>query len=103
LLLNGGNGIQMDIRSIRDLAAVLHGRRIDLGLSQANLASRAGVSRKWVYELEAGKATAEFGLILRVLDALGLALDLAAPDDASTSSEGSEVDLDALLDEHRGR
>jgi HTH-type transcriptional regulator / antitoxin HipB len=95
--------IQVVIRSIRDLAAVVRGRRVDLGLSQADLASRAGVSRKWVYELEAGKATAEFGLILRVLDAMGLALEATATDDASTSSEGSAVDLDALIDEYRGR
>ncbi len=93
----------MAIRSTRDLAAVVRGRRIDLGLSQADVASRAGVSRKWVYEFEAGKATAEFGLILRVLDALGLALDLAATDGASPLPKDSAVDLDALLDEYRGR
>ncbi len=93
----------MSIRSIRDLAAAVRGRRIDLGLNQADLASRAGVSRKWVYEFEAGKATAQFGLILRVLDALDLALDLISTDDASTSPKDATVDLDALLDEHRGR
>jgi len=95
--------IQVAIRSIRDLAVVVRGRRVDLGLSQAELASRAGVSRKWVYELEAGKATAEFGLILRVLDAMGLALEETATDDTSKSSEGSAVDLDGLIDEYRRR
>jgi len=93
----------MSICSIRDLAAAVRGRRIDLGLNQADLASRAGVSRKWVYEFEAGKATAQFGLILRVLDALNLALDLSSTDDASTSPTDAAVDLDALLDEYRGR
>jgi HTH-type transcriptional regulator/antitoxin HipB len=93
----------MSIRSIRDLAAVVRGRRIDLGLNQEDLASRAGVSRKWVYQLEAGKATAEFGLILRVLDVLGLALDLRSTDDASTSPKDATVNLGALLDEYRGR
>jgi HTH-type transcriptional regulator / antitoxin HipB len=91
------------VRSIRDLAAAVRGRRIDMGLNQADLASRAGVSRKWIYEFEAGKATAEFGLILRALDALGLVLDLTANDDAATSQTGATVDLDALLDEYRGR
>jgi HTH-type transcriptional regulator / antitoxin HipB len=93
----------MPIRSIRDLAAAVRGRRIDMGLNQADLASRAGVSRKWIYEFEAGKATAEFGLILRALDALGLVLDLTANDDAATPQTGATVDLDALLDEYRGR
>ncbi len=93
----------MSIRSVRDLAAAVRGRRIDLGLNQADLASRAGVSRKWVYEFEAGKATAQFGLILRVLDALDLALDVSSTDDASPSAMDATVDLDALLDEYRGR
>jgi HTH-type transcriptional regulator/antitoxin HipB len=92
----------MTIRSIRDLAAAVRGRRIDLDLSQGDLASRAGVSRKWIYEFEAGKPKAELGLILRVLDALALALELAPSDDARTSGEKATVDLDALIDEHRG-
>lgn len=93
----------MTVRSIRDLAGAVRGRRIDLGMSQADLAAHAGVSRKWIYEFEAGKATAELGLLLRVLDALGLALELAPDDDASASGKGAAADLDALLDEHRRR
>jgi HTH-type transcriptional regulator/antitoxin HipB len=89
------------VRSIRDVASVVRGRRLDLGINQADLASRAGVSRKWVYEFEAGKPTAEFGLLLRVLDALGLALEVAPSDDAHASGEGVAMDLDALIDEHR--
>jgi HTH-type transcriptional regulator/antitoxin HipB len=88
----------MRIRSIRQIAAAVRGRRRDLGLSQADLAKRADVSRKWIYEFEAGKSTAEFGLLLRVLDALDLTLELSPLDDSAT---GQTVDLDALLDEHR--
>ncbi len=88
----------MKINSIRDLAITVRGHRRDLGLSQAELASRAQVSREWVNGFETGKATVEFGLVIRVLDALDLGLDLvvrdAAPDAAS-------VDLDALLEKHR--
>lgn len=93
----------MTVRSIRDLAAAVRGRRIDLGLSQADLASRAGVSRKWVYEFEAGKSAAELALLLRVLDSLGLALELGPSDDAPAPGAGETMDLDALIDEHRGR
>ena len=46
------------IHSIRDVAASMRGRRKEVGLSQAELARRAGVSRKWIYEVEAGKPTA---------------------------------------------
>ena len=90
----------MNIRSIRDLAAAVRGRRKDLRMNQADLARRAGVSRKWIYEFEAGKPTAELGLVLRVLGVLGLDLSVAPYSD--TTAKGDTVDLDAILDEHRG-
>jgi y4mF family transcriptional regulator len=91
----------MKIRSIRDLAATVRGRRKDLGLSQAELAARAGVSRKWIYQFEAGKPTAELRLILRVLDSLGLVLDVAYDEQAGAAQPTG--DLDALIEEHRAR
>lgn len=90
----------MTVSSIRDVSATVRGRRKDLGLSQADLADRGKVSRKWVYEFEAGKPTAEFGLLLRVLDELDLAIDLVPRPPVSGDDP---IDLDALLDEHRGR
>jgi HTH-type transcriptional regulator/antitoxin HipB len=91
----------MRVQSIRDLGAAVRGRRIDLGLTQADLAMRAGVSRKWVYEFEAGKPTAELQLILRVMDALGLALDVGYTDGARRTTRGRMADLDTLIEEHR--
>jgi HTH-type transcriptional regulator / antitoxin HipB len=91
----------MTIRSIRDLTAAVRGRRKDLNMNQAELAERAGVSRKWIYEFEAGKPTAEFGLLLRVLDALGFDLELTPRGDAGGTDRDETVDLDALLNEHR--
>ncbi len=89
----------MHVRSIAAAAAAVRGRRLELSLSQDQLARRAGVSRKWVYEFEAGKPTAEFGHVLRVLDALDLRLDLAT--ESARDAVPSAIDLDALLDEHR--
>ena len=94
----------MRIRSIRDAAAAVRGRRLDLGLSQAELAKRTGVSRKWIYEFEAGKTTAEFGLALRVFEELGLVLTLGEHSNAEPQpvpDRGAAVDLDALLDTFR--
>jgi HTH-type transcriptional regulator / antitoxin HipB len=88
------------VRSIRDLASAARGRRLDLRLNQAELAERAGVSRKWLVEFEAGKPSAELGLAMRVLDELGLALDVTS--EADGSSSGGLVDLDTVLEEHRG-
>jgi HTH-type transcriptional regulator/antitoxin HipB len=93
----------MRISTIRDVAVTVRGRRTDLGLSQAELARRAGVSRKWISEFEAGKPTAEFGLVIRVLDELGIALDLVSSENAPPSRAAKRVDLDALLDEQRVR
>lgn len=89
----------MDVNSLRDLAALARGRRRELGLSQAELAVRAHVSRQWVSAFESGKASAEVGLVIRLLDALGLRLAVA---DAARSSGSASVDLDALLDEQSG-
>jgi len=88
----------MSIRSIRDAALAVKGRRTDLGLSQQELARRAGVSRKWIYEFEAGKPSAEIGHVIRVLDALDLRLDVSAAEKPSSTV----FDLDALLKEHGG-
>jgi len=91
------------ITSIRDVAAAVRGRRQTLGLSQADVARRARVSRQWISELESGKPTAELALVIRLLDALGLDLSVEPRDaqGASRSPVVATVDLDALLDEHR--
>jgi HTH-type transcriptional regulator/antitoxin HipB len=94
------------ITSIRDLAAAVRGRRQRLGLSQADVARLAGVSRQWVSEFESGKPTAELRLVIRLLDALQLSLSLDERDaDGRTSlpSVSSVIDLDVLLDEYRER
>ncbi len=88
----------MNITSARDLGAAVRGRRISLGLSQAELARQAGVSRPWLSNVEAGKPTAEFGRILRLIDALGTRLHLEVGGD-----EARTVDLDALLIEYQNQ
>jgi HTH-type transcriptional regulator/antitoxin HipB len=93
----------MRARSIRDFASAVRGRRMDLGMTQADLAARAGVSRKWIYEFEAGKPNAELGLILRVLDTLGFQLELSFDEQSRAAAVGNAVDLDALIDEYRDR
>lgn len=55
--------------------AVANGRRKQ-GLTQHQLAARAGVSRSFLAALEAGHARAELGKVLDVLDALQV--DLAS-------------------------
>jgi HTH-type transcriptional regulator / antitoxin HipB len=86
------------ISSTQDLGAAVRGRRFSLGLSQADLAKRAQVSRPWLSNVEAGKPTAEFGRIIRLLDSLGLSLRLEV-----TGDEASTVNLDAILSEYENQ
>ncbi|MCA2214107.1 helix-turn-helix domain-containing protein [Jidongwangia harbinensis] len=62
----------MRIATARDLGLVIRQSRRDRGQTQAQLAAKAGVGRRRLSDLEAGKATAEVGLVLRTLHALGL-------------------------------
>jgi HTH-type transcriptional regulator/antitoxin HipB len=82
----------MRIASTRDLGFYVRDRRRDLGMTQGDLAAAARVSRRWLSDLEAGKATAEIGLIFRTLHALGLVLDAQPAEDLPP-----DVDLDDLL------
>ncbi len=91
----------MRVNSINDLAAAVRGRRLALGLTQAGLAGRIGVSRDWVNYFESGKPTVELILVLRVLEALDLTLEVTEPGYERTSRMGGPTDLDALLDEYR--
>jgi len=50
-----------------------------MGLRQPELAAAAGVGLRFLVELERGKPTAQLGLTLKVLQALGLDLEVVGP------------------------
>lgn len=86
----------MLIRTPADLGATIRDRRAQLGLDQATLAKRIGVSRQWVIAIEQGRSRAELGLVLRALDALGIRLDTGtgvSPEHAAKPV----VDIDAIV------
>lgn len=90
----------MDVRTVQDLSAAVRGRRRAQGLAQLAVAERAGVSRAWLVDFEAGKPTVELGRVLAVLAALDLTLvldDGSAPTSPASPNPSSE-DLDALID-----
>jgi HTH-type transcriptional regulator / antitoxin HipB len=61
-------------------------------MTQADLSASAQVSRRWLSDLEAGKPTAEIGLVFKVLHALELTLE------ASPAELGpGDFDLDDVL------
>ncbi|WP_246464955.1 helix-turn-helix domain-containing protein [Ruania alkalisoli] len=57
------------------VGAAIRGARIRAGITQAELAERAGVSRRWLIAVEAGDGQrAELGKVLDTLDSLDLAI-----------------------------
>jgi transcriptional regulator with XRE-family HTH domain len=64
-----------DTAVLAELGARLARRRIDRGLTQAALAREAGVSKRTVERIEAGRA-AELGTLIRLLKVLDLAAGL---------------------------
>ena len=95
----------MNIKDDRDLGLVVRERRRELGLDQAAVAERVGVSRQWVVEVEKGKPRAEVGLLLRLLRALGLELDASVRGAAEPEESGRSalelIDIDAVIERSR--
>ncbi|MCP4960159.1 MAG: helix-turn-helix transcriptional regulator, partial [Actinomycetia bacterium] len=60
------------IQTSRAFGSAVRRARKDQGLSQVELAARAGAGRPWLSELETGKHAAELGRALSVLSALNL-------------------------------
>jgi HTH-type transcriptional regulator/antitoxin HipB len=88
-------------RTPRDIGLIIRDQRRTLGLPQGELAKRIGVSRQWLIEVEAGKARAELGLVLRTLNALGLcaSIETESPPTPQAVDAIPFVDIDAILDD----
>ena len=85
------------IRNPEQLGRAIRLKRKEKGLSQSALAQRLGVGRKWVLGIESGNPRAEFGLVLKTLDLLGLRTSLSEerqppPINEHPQSEPSRLD-----------
>jgi len=80
------------IDAISDLRQTLRNIRKDKALSQSDLAQTAGVSRKWIVELENGSRSVRLDTLLLLLNALDVRL-------AIEPNSPRSIDLDELLDE----
>lgn len=70
--------------------------RLEKGLTQARLAELAGVSRKFVIDLEAGHPRAELGKALLVFEVAGLEV-LGARESAGRYTPSTDVDVKSHL------
>lgn len=64
------------IRSPQELGDALRNARKRLGLTQPQLALVAGVGIRFIVDLEGGKPTVRLDSVLRVIEALGGAINL---------------------------
>src|SRR5882672_209888 len=98
---NSGASTAMRVRTMKELGAAIKARRKALGLDQAGLAATVGVSREWIIDIEKGKPRAEAALVLRTLDALGLALNLEAEGPARATAPSRlkvpRIDIDRIV------
>lgn len=102
------------VRTLRDLGAAVRDARSSAGLTQQDLATRAGLARQWVIQLEGGRTNPTWENVRAVCDALDLTLTLSqtgphdvdaplpSPADVPQTpvSQPDGVDLDDLIDKH---
>ena len=66
----------MLIKDPADLGQAIRSRRKQRGLTQRQLADACGCSLMYLSNLERGKATAELGIALRIVNTLGLDIEV---------------------------
>jgi y4mF family transcriptional regulator len=103
----------MRVETTRDVGGLIREARRARGMTQEDLADSAGVTRRWLTDIERGiKARAELGLVLATLSTLGVELEATYPggpvrpaswpatEQAELPDHG--VDLDEALDHYEG-
>ena len=81
------------ITDAKSLGYAVRAVRKALGITQDQLALTSGTNRRFIVEVESGKATAQIGKALTVLQSLGMSLEVTAP---------GNVDLTEKTTENRG-
>jgi HTH-type transcriptional regulator / antitoxin HipB len=66
------------------IGRVIKNTRQSLGMRQDELASVAGLSTRSLSNIENGKTTAQLGLVLNTLSALGISITLTPPATSAT-------------------
>ncbi len=86
-----------------DTGLLIKAKRKQLGLGQADLADRIGVSRRWLSQVEGGKSGASIGLIMRTLAVLGITLVAHDESDMlkkeATAPTIQSPDIDNIIDD----
>ena len=60
------------VTTTKDLGAIVRAVRLEAGIDQEKAAGLAGVGTRFLGDIERGKSTVRLGLVLQVLERLGL-------------------------------
>ena len=85
------------LRGADQLGLLLRLKRKERGLSQSALANLLGVERKWVLRLEAGNPKAEFALVMKALEAVGVRLLMHDEEKVGKSKRAEPSRLDEVF------
>ncbi|MFI0900796.1 helix-turn-helix domain-containing protein [Streptomyces sp. NPDC020983] len=80
----GVEAMRTEIRLAFDLGQAVHDRRIELGISQSELARRANMTQPQISKLELGGAVPTLRLLARLANALDASLTIALDGDTSS-------------------
>jgi HTH-type transcriptional regulator/antitoxin HipB len=83
--------VMVHVACVADVGAAVRGVRKRLGMSQGELALAAGVGVRFLVELERGKPSVRFELVLRVIEALGGTLELSWEPPGERLADNSEA------------
>ncbi|MBP1325809.1 HTH-type transcriptional regulator/antitoxin HipB [Leucobacter exalbidus] len=78
------------MRSARGMGAFVAERRENLGLTQQELADRAGVSRSWVARFERDGSSAVLLRVMDTLAVLGVTMEMLFSNESNESNEGGQ-------------
>ena len=67
------------MRTVHEVGNEIRRHRQAAGITQQSLADRAGVSRRWINQIERGHLRAELDKLMRVTRALGFTLRFDTP------------------------
>lgn len=83
----------MQVRTMMEIGLAIRQQRRAMGLTQDQLASMISSTQSWISEIEKGKQTAEIGMVLLAMGAVGLNIDLRGSTIESTDEPEEEVEL----------
>jgi transcriptional regulator with XRE-family HTH domain len=81
----------MYIQQQSELGQIAHQRRMDLGLTQLEVAARLGVTRQWLSRFENGIGESSLAKVFLVLRELDLAIDIRPKTADSATTATSEL------------